>query len=247
MPTEVARSVIETDHKLEGTADRASEELAKHRWHWTLDESNPKRVAVREYARAVGRNDTTIARYAKGWATYVDRMAAPRAGGAGFTLQDAIRQSEMSAENQEFAEAIAEGSGRPIAQVSRGDNRHKMHEIVGQAKARAERQGTDAVDEARRIAEQQRRSAEMDAKERERKRQRRTQRYVEIEGDLATAQRRLMHALRVAEGVGFDDDEMELIRDSIAKVRAVLDLIDLRMAGTPDIDWDAELTKLGTP
>jgi hypothetical protein len=238
------RAVVETDHKLEGAHDRASEELAKHRWHWTLDESNPNRVPVREYARAIGRNDTVIARYAKGWAIYQDRMAAPRAGGAAFTLQDAIRQSELSVENQAFAEAIAEGSGRPIAQVSRGDNRHKMHEIVGQAKARAERQGTDPVEEARRIAEHQRRSQEMDARERQRKQSRHTLRYVEIEGHLANAQRRLLQALQTAEGVDFTQEEMDLIRDSIVKIRGVLALIDLRMTGTPDIDWDAEAAKL---
>ena len=44
--------------------------------------------------------------------------------------------------------------------------------------------------------------------------------------------------------MGFSDDEMELIRDSLARVKAVLQLIDLRMAGTPDIDWDAEAARL---
>jgi hypothetical protein len=38
---------------------------------------------------------------------------------------------------------------------------------------------------------------------------------------------------------------MDLMRHSIANLRALLDLIDLRMAGEANIDWDAELEKLG--
>jgi hypothetical protein len=239
---EIPRSVVETDHRLEGAHDRASEELAQHRWHCCLDPDGPK-YPIRQYARAVGRNDATIARYAKGWALYVDRLAAPRAGGA-FSLQDAIRQSEMSVENQEFAEAIADGAGKPVAQVSRGDNRHKMHEIVGHAKERAERRGTNPVDEARDIARHQRQSKEMDERNRKAKAKARSLRFVEIEGDLAAAKRRLLHALRTAEGVGFAEEEMELIRDTIGTVQAILQLLDLRMAGTPDVDWDGELEKL---
>jgi len=240
---EIPRSVVETDHRLEGAHDRASEELAQHRWQCILNPDGP-RYPIRQYARAVGRNYATVARYAKGWALYVERQASGPRAGAAFTLQDAIRQSEMSAENQEFAEAIAEGSGKPVAQVSRGDNRHKMHEIVGHAKERAERRGTNPVDEARNIATHQRQSKEMDERNRKAKAKARSLRFVEIEGDLAAAKRRLLHALRTAEGVGFAEEEMELIRDTISTVQAILQLLDLRMAGTPDVDWDGELQKL---
>ena len=36
----LAYNVIEADHRLVAAAGKASEELARHRWHWTLDESN---------------------------------------------------------------------------------------------------------------------------------------------------------------------------------------------------------------
>lgn len=39
-------------------------------------------------------------------------------------------------------------------------------------------------------------------------------------------------------------EETELMHDSIAKVRAVLDLVSLATTGTVDIDWDAEMEKL---
>jgi len=45
--------VIERDHTLAKSAD----ELMKLRWHWTLDESNAKRVGFSEYARSVGASE----------------------------------------------------------------------------------------------------------------------------------------------------------------------------------------------
>ena len=43
----------------------------------------------------------------------------------------------------------------------------------------------------------------------------------------------------------FTDEEMELLRSTVSSINAILTLLDLRMAGTPDIDWDAELEKIG--
>jgi hypothetical protein len=242
---EVPKSVVQTDHRLEGAHDRASEELAKHRWHWTLDESNRERVKVSVYARAVGRSQSVIYRHARGWDLYARRINEGGVTPEGFTIQDAVRQAESSAERQEFNEAIAEGSGRSVGSVARGDNRVRTNEIIAHAKERAERRGTSPVDEARRIAEHQRQSRETAQRERQSKSQAHFFRWNEIEGDLIVAQRKLLHALSVAEGVDFTEEEMEFIRVAVAKTRAVLDLIDLRMAGTPDIDWDAELAKLG--
>ena len=242
----IPQNVVAKDHELEGRSDRASEALAKHRWHWTLDESNPQRVSPREYAKVVGRAHVTIFRHAKGYALYTERMSVrPGATVGGFTIQDAIRLAELKVEDQEFAEAIAQGSGKSVAQVARGDNRHKMHAIVGQAKDRAERRGTNAVDEARDLAEQHRKTREMDAEHRKSRAKARTFRYIGIEGDLASAKRKLLNALKDAEGVDFSEEELDLIRDSIAQVRAVLNLLDLRMSGDPNVDWDAEFEKIG--
>ena len=46
---------------------RPSEALAQHRWHWTIDESNPERVSLSEYARSVGRHLSNIAAQVKGY------------------------------------------------------------------------------------------------------------------------------------------------------------------------------------
>lgn len=239
----LTRAVIDTDHQLEGSATRASEELAKHRWHWTLDESNPKRIPVREYARDVERNLATVQRYANGYALYLAKMADPP-GGVAYTIQDAIRQSENSAERQEFNEAIAKGSGRAVGQVARGDNRVRTNEIIAHAKERAERRGTDPVQEAENIARHQVKARASAHRQKESKAKGHFFRWNEIEGDLLRARRSLLHAMSVGEGVDFTDEEMEFIRDAVANTRAVLDLIDLRMQGNPDIDWDGELAKL---
>lgn len=242
MPTTIPRSVVETDQKLEGAHDRASEALAKHRWHWTLDESNAGRVSFREYARAIGRKDPVVRSYAKGWALYRDRLTATPGVAAGFTVHDAIRLSEQSEEMQVFSEAIAEGSGVPIARVARGDNRHKTREIMHSAKERAERHGTDPVDEARTIAKQQVESRKIDHDRKAQRAERHEARWLAIEVLLSTAKVKLVSALREAEGVDFDERELKLLRGTINQVHHVLEVFDMRFSG--DGDWAAELDKL---
>ena len=242
MPS-IPQSVIRKDHELEDRSTRSTEELAKHRWHHTLDPKGPQ-FSFRAYAAAVGRSDTTIRAHAHGYERFVVGASAATSDVAPMSLPDAIELVRRDADTRAFSEAIAEGADEPIAKVARGDNAHRRGAIIEQAKQRAARRGTDPVDEAREIATQARQTREMEARDRQEAKSRRSIRYVHIEGHLAAAQRRLLNALMEAEGVGFDDEEMELIRDSIAKVRAVLNLIDLRMAGTPDVDWDAEAAHL---
>ena len=55
----------------------ASEELARHRWHWTLDESNPDRVSFSEYAAGVGRHKSQIQSFARGYALKVASEGCP--------------------------------------------------------------------------------------------------------------------------------------------------------------------------
>jgi hypothetical protein len=54
-------------------AESTSQELAQHRWHWTLDESNPKRVSMRDYTDEVGRSYSTIRTSVKGYALSIER------------------------------------------------------------------------------------------------------------------------------------------------------------------------------
>lgn len=240
----IPAAVVAKDHELEGKAGRATEALAKHRWHHTLDPVGPQ-FSFRAYAEAIGRGKTTIERHAKGYELFVDRASDVRPGRT-LSLEDAFRLVAQSAEQQEFTEAIAEGSGEPVGRVARGDRSRQRREVIDRAHQRAERRGGNPVDHARDIAAEERRAADSRRQRQDRDRQRHTMRFVAIEGHLAYAQRRLTQALQEAEGVDFTTDELELLRHSIATVRALLNLIDARAAGTPDIDWDAELTRLTT-
>ncbi|MPZ14298.1 MAG: hypothetical protein GEU73_07715 [Chloroflexi bacterium] len=69
-------------------------------------------------------------------------------------------------------------------------------------------------------------------------------RYIEIEGHVGAAMQRLRRVLEIGEGVDFDADETDLIAEALGKLRALLSLIDLRITGTTDIDWDAELERM---
>lgn len=239
----IPQVVVDKDHELEGRAEKSTEALAKHRWHHILDPNGPEHT-VTEYAKAIGRNRATVTYHARGYALWLERRVSPANA---LSLEDAFRLASQSVENQEFSEAIAEGSGQPVGRIARGDQAIKRNEIIERARQRSQRRGGDPVHHARDIAAEERRAAQTRRHQREEEKQRHTMRYIHIEGELANAQRRLMNALREADGVEFTDEEMELLRASIANIRAVLNLIDARMAGTPDIDWDAELTKLGGP
>lgn len=59
------KNVIKKDHDLMQDYEGIGMEIMELRWHWTLNEANPKRVSLREYAREVGRAYSTIAGDAK--------------------------------------------------------------------------------------------------------------------------------------------------------------------------------------
>ena len=64
----------------------------------TPDETNPDRVAIREYGRAVGRGVQVIANYANG---YADMLVRPGAN----TFNEYVRRAAMSGEKQSVTEA----------------------------------------------------------------------------------------------------------------------------------------------
>jgi hypothetical protein len=245
MPSKpIPPSVVEKDHTLERSHDKASEALAKHRWHWTTDESNPDRVSVRAYARAIGRHYRTIQSHASGYAEWLRVTGSEPVTLGGMTLTDCIRLSFLSAETQQIAVAVAEGEGSTPAEVAQGRNRQRLRVIEVQARERAERHGTDPVDEARGIAQRSRQTREMEVRHREKAVQRTSVRFTIAEGKLASAKRYVLDAMREVEGVDMTDEEMELMRSTVANITALLNLLDLRLAGQPDIDWDGELERL---
>lgn len=228
------REAIRTDERLQGAESTAAEALMQHRWHWTLDEANPKRVTVIEYARQVARSQNVIYRDAHGFALY--------SAGA-ITVTEARERARMSADRATAADAVAEARGVSFKTANR-ERGSEVKRVRDAARERAEDKGTSVEEEAPKVAQAIAR-AEAAAEARGTERRERTGlRYVELEGKLTKAYRALQSALEVARDVPWEDDERELLSDTIANVRALLNLIDTAVAGGADIDWDAELAKL---
>lgn len=235
----LAAGVVDTDHRLETARDRTQEELARHRWHWTLDESNPGRVSLREYARAVGRDHTVIRKYALGYATWI----AEDGGHLATTLGDCIVRAHTSVEKEAVIDAIATAAGTTFTGARQ--QHEEIRTVRAVAQERAERRGSTVAEEAVEVARERHIAREADRHREVERKERHTLRYIELEGHVAGAMRRLRAALDMAADVPFTDEERELIADSIAQLRAVLNLIDSRVTGNVDVDWDTELRKLG--
>lgn len=235
-----APSYVEEDHRLEEVANSGQESLARHRWHWTLNEDNPDRATIREYARNVGRHRSTITRHAQGYATWTEAGGsthAPR------SLNDYIELVLQGEEKTSAIEAVAAAKDISAAAVLRthGDEVRNVRDL---SRDLAEARGVDAKELHRDVAslrERGRRGAENAAT---RKAANRTLRYIELEGELGKARRILSAALRITVTDEFTDEEKELIEDSISRVVTLAGLIQARFTGESGVDWDAELASL---
>jgi hypothetical protein len=231
--------VVETDHNLEKTASRASEELARHRWHWTLDESNPARVSIQAYARAVGRGKTTVQAQVNGYNEWINDPG----GRAEINLNEATERARMGVEKAAVTEAVAQARGTSFGQTrkTRPDEVRRVREI---ARERAEEHGTTVEEEAPKVAQWIAKAEKADHARTEERRQKIGLRFVEMEGYLATMKRAGTAALNLAHQVPWGAEEQELLSHTVSNVKALLALIDTALGGAADIDWDAELNKL---
>ncbi len=139
---------------------------------------------------------------------------------------------------------VADATGLSLATLRAGQHRAEINEVLSTAHERAERKGTTVEEEVPVVAKQRAKMREADKKRTATRKAKHGFRYIEIEGHLAAAQRRLSQALSTAQDVAWDDEEIELLTDSLGKIRAVLNLIDMRIAGETDVNWDAELASL---
>jgi hypothetical protein len=112
------------------------------------------------------------------------------------------------------------------------------------ARERAEKHGTTVEDEAVKVADWIVKSEKADAKQTQERKQRLGLRYIEIEGKLSRMKALGVEVLNISHDVNLGDEEQELLRYTLETIKALLSLIDLRLAGAADVDWDAELAKL---
>jgi len=238
----ITATVIAEDSRLESAATRTSEELAKHRWHWTLDESNAARVSLREYARLVRRDERTIRAQANAYALLAAEQETAAAGRRNFS--EHLERARVGADKEAAIDAIAKAGGTSFKTARMKPD--VVRDVIDTARERVDRGAESSMEDAlRRAAEDRARTERTNERLKQERSERHTLRYTEIEGHVAAAMQRLRKALDTAEGVEFSDEERELIADSLGKLRAVLNLIDVRIVGETNINWDAELAKLG--
>lgn len=232
------RDVIREDRRLELTASKASEELAHLRWHWTLDETNAKRVSLREYARAVGRDRRAIEKYAHGYVRWT------AGDGTVASLTESIERAALSAEREAATEAVAKARGVAFG-TARQNRPTEVRRVLTMARERAEETGGSVADEARKAARLIVASETATEQQKADRHRRRGLRYIELEERLGRVRRELVASIEIAAALDIGDEERELLEETLGNVRALLGLLDLAIVGATEVDWDAELTRLG--
>jgi len=230
------KAVVREDQSLEKAQESTFEALARHRWHWTLDEANPDRVPMREYAREIGRSERTIRGQAKGYADWTARAGAR-------TLRDCIESAGMGAETALAHEAIADARGVTVQTVreNRPVEARRVREI---ARQRAEDRGTTIEEETKKAADWVVKSEKAERNKQAERAQRTNLRAISVEEKLTRMMRIGIEALSELRGTELDSDAQELLEDSLERLRAVLNLLDMAIAGAVEIDWDKEFSKL---
>ncbi len=237
MTESIKPEVLREDARLEQAAEGTRLALAKHRWHWTLDESNPGRVSMNAYAKAIGRHHRTLADMVHGYQNWV------AAGAAATEFSDYQAREKLRGETREATEAVAEAKGIGV-ESARRHHADEVREVKAAAQERAERKGTQVADEIKHVANSRASQARSEKKREEERKEAHTLRYLEAEGKIATAMRYLRALLDDTSGVPFTDEETELLSSSLGQLRALLNLLDVRLLDATDIDWDAEMAKM---
>jgi hypothetical protein len=100
---QLLQEAIAQDRRLEHSSDSSARALIRHRWHWTLDESNPDRVGIREYARRVMRDQGLISKYARAQLILAENpVCAP---------YEALSRAAMSPATVAAVETVAQAHG----------------------------------------------------------------------------------------------------------------------------------------
>ncbi len=231
------KAVIVEDHRLQRAVDHASLALAKHRWHWTLNERNAKRVSMREYARQVGRDYKVIHKYAHGYAIHK--------ADADIGISEAIERASMGAETETAAEAVAQARGVALT-TARQEYPTEVRRVREIARQRAEEKGTSVHAEAPKIAKLVVAAEKSEKRETEKRKGRRSAGYITVENSLVQMLHHGKQALQKSIDAGLDKEEVELLQATLDNIRSLLALIDKALTGkgTAGIDWDTELEVL---
>lgn len=239
--------IIETDRRLESEYGRAGEALAQHRWHWTLDGSNPEpRYDFATYGRMVGKTGQTIGQMVQ---AYVEAKDNPS-----LDLQTTLQLQHVKSGDRAIVQAVAEATGTSVVNT-RQHHREDVNRVRNTIAERRETEGAAftpereeqvVTDMARSIAAE-RKAAKAS---REQRRKSTPLSVLVVEGDLEKARLALTKALEDSHALDLGDLDQALLdglREAIDKITALANLVQTALTGAaPDgIDWDAELAKIG--
>lgn len=223
--------VVTEDHTLEDKTNKTQEELARLRWHWTLDESNPDRVSCYRYAADIGRSESNVSRMAHGFAAFT--LCAQ-----GQTLGECIARAGASAEKQAAVEAVAKVEGKTYQSAARR-NRPEVKEVLHEARRRAEKHGTTVEEEALTVAERRKQGRDALGSQEQRDKERTDLRVIAVLGHFTKAGQQVDAARKEIDGVPFDAEERELISDALEALAIKFQMVQASLA-----DWDAELANI---
>lgn len=236
----IPEEAIATDRALEASEQDATIALAQHRWWWTLNKANPERVAVLAYARAVGRNESTIRAYAKGYETWAARQdhAEP--------VSNFIARSRMGPDTAAATQAVAKARNLTpsTAARTRQAETRRVRELARQAAAE---HGTSVAQEAPKIAAALTRAEQQAARGNGRRSRKPAAdpRVFDIGQHLLRARREVLAAMELMTGMPLLTPPAQQFLDACtANLTEALGLASARLAGQAGTDWDTEFAKI---
>jgi len=237
--------VVRQDHKLEATAEKATNALAKHRWHWTLDESNEERMTFAEYARLVGRSRETIGAMAN---TY----EAVRVNPDSEDVQTEHELKRVPLHDREIVRAVAKALGMSVSHTRHYYKEHILR--VNNTLAEVRETEPDMTEERERevIAKAAqlvaREHAAEKASKKSKKQQSKPVQWLILDGKIQRARDYVNDALDCARGdfeSEYSEDVALALQGAADKLLAAVQLLKTALGDDVEIDWDAELEKLG--
>jgi hypothetical protein len=226
--------ISEKDKKLRETEGKAAEALCKLRYDNTIGLRDPKPGFAR-YSKECGVTLQRVRSDALAWELKSNSREL-------LSIGEARLRVSASAEQADVIDVVAKAKGIAPKTVQNW-HRDEVSAVRMVARERAEKSGRSVRDEAEDVVAFGQKKARSDAERRERDRAARTWQWIELEGCLANAKRYLQKAARV--DADWKEDDREMISHSLEQLESLIKLIRAHVMGAENIDWDAELAKLG--
>jgi hypothetical protein len=249
--TEVQRQqVIAEDHRLEEASELSGWNLAKHRWHWTMDVSNPDRwESVRAYAEAIGRTQPTVRVYVTAYEIYLDKSERVNLSPVKFT--EFLIMASASQDRQNAIAAISEARGIGIAATQRLHRedikivKDAVDEFVTEHPGATPQQKQE---KANTVAKMIKVRETYDTKRQDLLSANKPILLTVLLGHAHKAKAELLEMVEHAQEFDVSIEEnyelLTTLQEALGKIVDAVEMVKRALAGEEAIDWNAELAKL---